>query len=163
MTAPSTNPVPAAKRRFVEGMIRVVDLVIYALAVLGGIGAVVATPESVVSELGANSILVWAWGLMLVTGGACGFIGRLFRRWMVEAPATILAMAGALIYVVVLAGHSLNSATAVVTMLFVLIAAAVLFRRWSELQIFATSGSDNIKTMLAEAVRRKTANFSRHS
>lgn len=163
MTDPSANPVPTAKRRFVEGMIRIVDLVIYALAALGGLGAVLATPESVVSELGANSILVWVWGLMLITGGVCGFLGRMFRRWMVEAPATILAMTGALIYVVVLAGRSLNSASAVVAMLFVLIAAAVLFRRWSELQIFATSGSDDIKTMLAEAVRRKTANFSRHS
>lgn len=156
-------PVPTAKRRFVERMIRVVDLIIYAVIIVGGVGAIGATPNSVVNELGSNSILVWVWGIMLLIGGVFGFIGRLSRRWMVETPATILAMVGALIYAVVLAGTVRTSTTAVVAIAFTLAAAANLFRRWSELQIFAASGSDNVKTLLAEAVRRKTANFTRHS
>lgn len=143
-------------------MIRVVDLVIYAAIATGGIYAIAATPGSVEKELGSDNLLIWAWGAMLVIGGVSGFLGRLTRRWMVETPATVLALFGVMIYVVLLARLALTSVTAAVAVFFTLAAAAILFRRWSELQIFASGGKGGKEALLA-AARRKTVNFARHS
>ena len=162
MTNP-TGPVPTSKRRFIEGLIRIIDLVIYGAITAGGVYAVIATPGSVEAELGSNSGLIWLWGALLFVGGLCGFVGRLARRWMVETPATILALAGVLIYVVVLGRMALESFTATVSFMLILAAAGVLFRRWSELQIFASGGENDPKSQFIAAIRRKTANFARHS
>lgn len=155
-------PVPPEKHRFIEGMIRVVDLVIYAAITVGGFYALLATPESVVRELGGDSILVYMWSAMLLIGGSIGFIGRLSRRWMIEVPATVLSFAGALIYAFILLNLALANAGSIVAMVFTLIAALILFRRWSELQIFASTARDT-KEILIEAARRKTSNYPRHS
>lgn len=158
------GPVPTRKRRFYEGTVRVVDLIIYAVIAVGGFVAIAATPTSVVNELGSDSFLVWLWGLMLITSGIAGFLGRLTRRWMVETPATVLGIAGTLIYAAVLASLSLSNISAFVAMAFTLVASGILARRWLELQLFAAPPqSENVKALIATAVRRKTANFSRHS
>lgn len=99
---------------------------------------------------------------MLLIGGSIGFIGRLSRRWMIEVPATVLSFAGALIYAFILLNLALANAGSIVAMVFTLIAALILFRRWSELQIFASTARDT-KEILIEAARRKTSNYPRHS
>lgn len=157
------GPVPTRKRRFYEGTVRVVDLIIYAVIAVGGFVAVAATPTSVVNELGSGSFLVWLWGLMLITSGIAGFLGRLSRRWMVETPATVLGIAGTLIYAAVLARLSMSNISALVAMAFTFVASGILARRWLELQLFAATQSGDVKALIAAAVRRKTANFSRHS
>lgn len=158
----STLPVPTRRRGFVEGMIRIVDLIVYAAIAIGGLYAVMATPTSVEAELGQDSLLIWLWAGLLTIGGTAGFLGRLARRWMVEAPATILAMAGTLIYVIILGRLALTSITATVAVIFAATATALMFRRWSELQLFATTGKDAKSAWLA-ALNRKTADFARHS
>lgn len=158
-----SGQIPVKRRRFVEGMIRVIDLVVYATVTFGGVYALVATPTTVETELGQNSLLIYVWGALLIVGGSAGFAGRLTRRWMFETPATMLAMSGVLIYFVILGRVAFSSLTAAVAAAFTLVAAAVLFRRWSELQIFASSGKDGARAALSAAVRRKTTNFSRHS
>ena len=158
----NTTPVPTRRRDLLEGMIRVIDLSVYAAIAVGGFYAVAATPTSVETELGQSPWLIWLWAGLLFVGGIAGFLGRLARRWMVEAPATILAMAGTLIYVIILARLALTSITTTVAVIFAATATALMFRRWSELQIFATTGQD-IKSQWKAALSRKTANFSRHS
>ena len=157
------GPVPSTKRRFYEGAVRVVDLVIYAVIAVGGFLAIIATPQSVIKELGSDSFLVWLWALMLIVSGISGFLGRLTRRWMVEAPATVLGIAGTLIYAIVLARLSMTNLSALVALAFTIVASGILVRRWSELQLFAAPQSDDVKALIAAAVRRKTANFSRQS
>ena len=159
---PGTLPVPTRRRRLVEGTIRVIDLFVYAVIAIGGAYAVMATPTAVEQELGQNSLLIWLWAGLLAVGGVAGFLGRLFHRWMVEAPATILALAGTLIYVIILARLALTSITATVAVIFAVTASALMFRRWSELQIFAMSGKD-VKSQWRAALVRKTADYPRHS
>lgn len=156
------QPVPTRRRGFVEGMIRVTDLAVYAATAIAGLYAVAATPTSVEAELGQNPFLIWLWGGLLIVGGTAGFLGRLTRRWMAEAPATLLAMAGTLIYVIILGRLALTSITATVAVIFAATATALMFRRWSELQLFATTGKDTKSAWLA-ALNRKTADFARHS
>ncbi|MDF2578423.1 MAG: uncharacterized protein K0S49_2 [Microbacterium sp.] len=118
------------------------------------------TPATVVDELTGAEWLIVVWALLLLGGGAAGFVGRLTRFWMVEMPATVLAFAGILIYFVVLGRFATSSITAAVAALLVLVAMGMIARRWAELQIFATDPDhQDFKTRMAEALRRRTANF----
>jgi hypothetical protein len=153
-------PVPAPRRRRFETVIRIIDLIVYAAVLAGGVYALVGTPATVVDELTGAEWLIVVWALLLLGGGAAGFVGRLTRFWMVEMPATVLAFAGILIYFVVLGRFATSSITAAVAALLVLVAMGMIARRWAELQIFATDPDhQDFKTRMAEALRRRTANF----
>ena len=159
--APHT-PVPIRRRSFIEGMIRVIDLGVYGATTIAGLYAVVATPGAIEEGLGQESLLIWLWGGLLLIGGLVGFLGRLARRWMVEAPATILALAGMLIYFAVLARVAFTSVTFMVGAIFAAIASVLMIRRWAELQLFATNGKD-VKSQWKAALARKTSDFPRHT
>jgi hypothetical protein len=153
-------PVPAARRRKFEIVIRIIDLVVYAAVTVGGVFALFGTPSSVVDELRGAEWLILIWSGLLLAGGAVGFVGRLTRFWMAEVPATVLAFAGILIYLIVLGRFATTSLTAVVATMLILVALGMIARRWAELQIFATDPDrQDFKSRMAEAIRRRTANF----
>lgn len=153
-------PIPAERRRRFEGIIRGIDLVVYAAVFIGGLYALYATPATVSAELEGALWLVALWAGLLCSGGLVGFVGRLTRHWMLEAPATVLAFAGILIYVVVLGRFAFTSVTAAVAALLILVAMGMIARRWAELQIFATDpGRHDFRSRMAEVLRRRTANF----
>lgn len=157
-------PVPAERRKRFEGIIRVIDLIVYAAVFVGGVYALFATPATVVDELRGAMWLVAVWAGLLCVGGAVGFIGRLIRYWMLEVPATVLAFAGILIYLVVLGRFAFTSVTAAVAALLVLVAMGLVARRWAELQIFATDpGRHDFRSRMAEALRRRTQDFPRRT
>ena len=153
------HPVPPRRRRLYESLIRAVDLVVYAAVLLSGVYAMFATPSTVVDELAGAEWLIVFWSVMLLAGGAVGFVGRLMRRWLVETPATVASFTGILVYVIVLGRYAFSSITAAVAVALVIVAALTMARRWLELQIFATEPGLNLKGWIAEAVRRRTANI----
>jgi hypothetical protein len=153
-------PIPDQRRRRYEAVIRIIDLIVYAAVLVGGVYALVGTPASVVDELRGAEWLVLLWAFLLLTGGAVGFVGRLTRRWMVEVPATVLAFAGVLIYFVVLGRFAFSSITSAVAVTLVLVAMGMIARRWAELQIFATDPEhQDFRSRMADAIRRRTPDF----
>ena len=157
-----TIPIPKRKRHFYEGVIRIIDLICYAVIAIGGIYAFVATPATVVKELNDFDGLVWMWGALLLIGGAVGFAGRLTRYWMLEMPSTVLAFAGILIYFVILGQFTFTSSTTFVVTALVFVALGLMARRWAELQIFATEPGADFRSRLALALRRRTKDYARH-
>lgn len=154
------HPVETARRRRFEAVIRVIDLVVYGAVFAGGVYALIGTPATIVDELTGAEWLIWLWAGLLLTGGAVGFAGRLARYWFLEVPATVLAFAGILIYLVVLGRFAFTSITAVVATTLVLVALGMVARRWAELQIFATDPDvHDFRSRMADALRRRTSNF----
>lgn len=154
-----TAPVPVQRREFLEAVIRIADLVAYAVVFIGGLYALFATPNTVIDELTGAEWLVALWGGLLIAGGAAGFIGRLIRRWMIEVPATWLGAAGILIYFVVLGRYTFSSITSGVATTLVAAAFVALVRRWAELQIFGTEPKSDFKGRVVQALQRRTKNF----
>ena len=152
------HPATPRRRALYEAAIRVVDLVVYAAVFLGGIYALVATPNSVVDELAGAEWLLGVWAALLLGGGLVGFIGRLTRYWLVETPGTVGAFFGIMIYFVVLGKFAFASVTSSVAVVLVLAAMGFMIRRWFELQIFGTEPNAKWKVRLQLALARRTAN-----
>jgi len=154
------HPVPPERRRRFEAVIRVIDLIVYFAVLGGGVYALIGTPVTVLGELQGAVWLVFLWSGLLCVGGGVGFIGRLTRYWMLEMPATVLAFAGILIYLVVLGRYAFTSISAAVAALLILVAMGMIARRWAELQIFASDPDrHDFRSRMAEVLRRRTANF----
>ena len=148
------------RRRRLEAIIRVIDIFVYGIAVAGGLYAVIATPISVVDVLEGAEWLVPVWAVLLLAGGLSGLIGRITRYWMIERPGTILTFFGAAIYAVMLGRYAFTTITASVALVFTMTAMLVFFRRWIELNIFASEPNDgSFSTRIANAIRRRTKNF----
>lgn len=152
-------PISARVRRRWEQVIRIIDIVIYAAVFVGGVYALVGTPNSVVDELRGWEWVVVLWAALLLVGGGVGFAGRLSRRWMVEVPATVLSFFGALIYLVVLGRFAFSSITSAVAVTLVLVATLEMLRRYAELQIFSSEPDTDFRTRMAAALTRRTADF----
>lgn len=155
-------PIPPEIRHRWESVIRYIDLIAYFVVFTGGGYALFATPNSVVDELaGGWEWVIGLWAALLLVGGAAGFIGRWSRWWMIEVPATVLAVAGILIYFIVLGRFAVASVTSAVAVTLVAVAMLVMLRRYAELQIFGSEPNTDFKTRLAEIARRRTSNFVR--
>jgi hypothetical protein len=83
-----TDPRTSERRRVKEAWIRVVDMVVYLFALAGGVFALLVPPNTIKTQLEGWEWLAIAWGCMLVIAGAFGFIGRLTRIWLIEAPGS---------------------------------------------------------------------------
>ncbi|MEV8269160.1 hypothetical protein AB0P19_02360 [Microbacterium oleivorans] len=152
-------PVPQEKRRVLEAIIRILDIVAYSIVTVGGTYALLWTPDSVQRELANAAWLVPMWAAFLLVGGVMGMVGRITRIWILEPPACVAALVGAVIYFVVLGGTLFESVTAGVAAAFVLYAAIQVARRYVELQIFGTDPNvHGFTDRIAEALRRRTAN-----
>lgn len=152
-------PVPREKRRVLEAIIRIIDIVAYFIILVGGCYALFFTPDSVQRELAGAEWLVPIWAGFLLVGGALGMVGRISRIWIMEPPACVASIAGAAIYLVVLGGTLFQSVTAGVATTLVFYAGIQMFRRYIELQIFGTDPSvHSFADRVAEALRRRTAN-----
>lgn len=153
------HPVPLQKRRTLEALIRIIDIIAYSIVFLGGVVALFATPESVQRELAGWEWLVPIWAAFLLVGGGIGMLGRLSRIWILEPPAVVAAIAGTLIYFLVLGKTLFMSVTAGVATVLILYAMLMMARRYIELQIFGTDPSlHRFSDRMAEALRRRTAN-----
>jgi hypothetical protein len=142
-----------------EATIRIIDLVVYAFAIAGGVFALAFPPATIQAELAGYEWLATFWGILLLVAGTLGFIGRLTRIWLIEIPGTAAAIAGELIYVFVLAVTSINSPTARVALCLMAIATLALVRRYVELQIFTTDpGVTTLTERVVAALRRRTNN-----
>lgn len=151
------RPVPEDKRRRLEAVIRVLDMVTYIAIIAGGVYAVAFTPNTVQVELAGWEWLINIWGALLLLGGGIGFTGRLTRYWIFEMPATLAAVFGIAIYFVVLGTTSFSSITATVAAALAFVAMVAMVRRYVELQIFSSDpDNDDFKTRLAEMIRRRT-------
>lgn len=154
-----TDPRTSERRRAKEALIRIIDLVIYIAALAGGVFALAVTPDSVQAALSGWEWLTTGWGVLLITAGSFGFLGRLTRVWLIETPGTIGAVFGGLIYLVVLGASAPDRPTAWVAVALVFMATAALFRRFIELQIFTSEpGSRGLADRLAVLLRRRTTN-----
>lgn len=154
-------PIPARIRHRWESVIRYIDLLVYIAVFIGGVYALVGTPNSVVDELVGWEWVILLWAALLLVGGAAGFAGRLIRWWMVEVPATVLAAFGIAIYFIVLGRFAFASITSAVAVTLVCVAMLVMIRRYAELQIFASEPGTDFRTRVAEALRRRSPNFVR--
>jgi hypothetical protein len=156
-------PVPQHRRRFYEAIIRIVDLIVYLAVFAGGVYALAFTPATVTEQLADFPALVVMWSFLLMAGGFVGFIGRLTRHWMTEVPATVAAVFGILIYLVILGRFAFISITATVAVVLIVVAMFFMVRRWAELQIFSTEpGSLAFRERVAAAIRRRTADAVAH-
>lgn len=152
-------PISDRTRRRWEAVIRVIDVIAYAAVFIGGVYALVGTPNSVVDELRDWDWVIVLWAALLLIGGGVGLVGRLSRRWMIEVPATVLACFGILIYFVVLGRFAFSSITSAVAVALTLVAMLVMMRRYAELQIFSTEPNGDFRARAAAALRRRTADF----
>lgn len=154
-------PVSAERRHRFEAIIRIIDLIAYAAVFVGGVYALVGTPNTVVDELAGWEWVIGLWAALLLIGGSAGLVGRLSRWWMIEVPATALAAFGIGIYFIVLGRFAFASITSAVAVTLVCVAMLVMVRRYAELQIFASEPGADFRTRAAEALRRRTTNFVR--
>ena len=152
-------PIPDEKRRRLESLIRIIDMIIYLAIVAGGVYALFFTPTTVVTELAGWDWLIGVWSTLLLVGGVLGFVGRLSRYWVLEVPAAPAGVFGILIYLVILGRTAFVSITAAVATTLVLVAMLVLIRRYVELQIFASDPSHkDFQSRVADMLRRRTQN-----
>ncbi|MDR6142028.1 hypothetical protein QE375_001582 [Microbacterium foliorum] len=153
------HPVPREKRRVLEAIIRIIDIVAYFIIFVGGCYAMFWTPDSVQRELSGASWLVPMWAAFLLVGGGLGMVGRITRIWVLEPPADVAGIVGGAMYFVVLGGTLFQSLTAGVATMLVLYATIQMFRRYIELQIFGTDPNvHGFTDRIAEALRRRTGN-----
>lgn len=150
-------PVSPKRRRRYERAIRITDLIVYAAVFAGGLAAVFYPPASATDVLIQSPLLIAVWALLLLGGGLVGFLGRLTRYWLVEAPATVAGFFGAAIYLVLVGNLALDSAASTLAATLVFIAALALGRRWLELQIFGTEPSATWRKRFRNAAKRRTA------
>lgn len=142
-----------------EAAVRIVDLIAYFALVIGGIGAILVTPETVNETIGKYPIVLAVWIALMLAGGILGFIGRLTRIWVVETPGASFGFFGAAMYFVILALASVDGVTALVVASLVLMMMGFMARRWIELQILTSEPGD--VTLLQRFVRmmkRRTTN-----
>ncbi|QJU54320.1 hypothetical protein SCB71_14335 [Herbiconiux sp. KACC 21604] len=152
-------PIDPTKRRRLEALIRIIDIIVYGAVFLGGVYALIFTPNTVTTELAGWEWLVPVWSGFLLVGGALGFVGRVSRYWILETPADVAAVVGILIYFVVLGRTAFTSVTAAVASVLVFIAMLMMLRRYVELQIFGSDPSHkDFQSRLADALRRRTSN-----
>lgn len=152
-------PVPPEKRRVLEALIRIIDLVIYFAVAVGGVYALIAPPTSVQTELTGYEWMIPVWGALFLLGGIGGFVGRLSRFWIIEVPALPLAAFGIGLYFVILVPTAFASVFAAVATSLVLAALLNVVRRYLELQIFASEPDDrDIRARFFAAARRRTRN-----
>jgi len=155
------RPIPPKVRQLWESVIRYIDLVVYTAVFIGGVYALVGTPNSVVDELAGWEWVIGLWAALLLAGGSVGFVGRWTRWWMIEAPATVLSAFGILIYFIVLGRFAFASITSAVAVTLVCVAMLVMIRRYAELQIFASEPNSDFRHRLVEAWQRRTQDFPR--
>ncbi len=150
-------PVAPEKRRLLEGLIRVIDLVIYAAVAVGGLYALIAPPPSIQTELNGWEWLIPVWGSLLIVGGLGGFIGRLSRFWIIEVPSLPFAGIGIGVYFLVLGTTATVTPFTTVAAMLILAAMLIMLRRYLELQIFATEPDDqDLRARVAAMLRLRT-------
>lgn len=151
----ATDPKIAQKRRRWEMFIWVLDLAAYAFVVYAGWAALFATSEYIQREVtDQRAILLWGW--LLFGGGALGLVGRAVQFWAIELPGNVAAASGAAIYGYIIVQAVANGSSHVL-LAFVLIAVALLLRRYAELQIFTSEpGLETWRAKVTSLLRRRT-------
>lgn len=151
------HPVTPERRRRYEAAIRWLDMICYLAVFASGAYGLLFTPDTVTLELTGFRWLIAVWTSLLLIGGVAGFVGRLTRYWVIEAPGTVAAMFGVSIYVVILAKVALLSTTAAVATALAFVAMLLMLRRYLELQLFSSDpGQRAFPDRLAAMIARRT-------
>lgn len=154
------DPRTDEKTRALEAAIRVIDLIAYAFAIAGGIFALLVPPTTIQVQLSGFSWVAISWGVLLLVSGCTGFFGRMSRLWIIEVPGTVGAIAGELVYLIVLGATAWQSTTAWVALCLIAGATLALIRRYIELQIFTTDpGVKTLAERWIAARKRRTSNI----
>lgn len=134
-------PVGERKRRVIEFCIRIIDIISYIVVTIGGIFALLFTPDSVKAELSGFEWMIGWWAGFLLVGGVMGLVGRITTIWIIEPAADVAAFIGVAMYFVIIGSTAISSVTAAVATCLVFVAGLGVARRYLELQLF---GSDPI-------------------
>lgn len=150
------GPSADKRNRLKALVIRLIDIGIYALVLVGGMFILILTPEAIERQLSDLPWLIMLWSVLLILGGLLGLLGRLTGRWWVEAPGTVISMFGALIYAIVLLGVWAGGERTLVPAAFALVAFLTLVRRYVELQLFTSEPGDvSLTYRIRKAVSHK--------
>lgn len=151
--------VPPRKRKVIETLIRIIDILCYTVVFLGGIYALFFTPTTVTNELSGFEWMIPWWASFLLLGGTLGLIGRITTIWIIEPGADVLSFVGIMMYFVVIGTTALTSITAAVATCLVFVAALGVMRRYLELQLFGSDPSrKDFKSRLQDALDRRIPN-----
>lgn len=159
MSALEKFPVEPRRRKILEMLIRIIDIIVYAIIFVGGVVALLYTPNTVVRELEGWEWLIPWWASFLMVGGLLGFIGRVTTVWIIEPAADVAAAVGILIYFLVLGRTALSSVTALVATCMILVCFFTVVRRYLELQLFGSNpASRNFSARVNDILRRRIPN-----
>ncbi|OOB90755.1 hypothetical protein [Rathayibacter sp. VKM Ac-2630] len=151
-TDPSTND----RRLRWERTIWIIDQASYALMAVSGFVALFATSTFVLREVTWPEAII-VWGLLLLGGGAAGFVGRLVKVWAIEILGNVAAMSGGVIYVAIVLS-AVTGGSSLVLLAFVTAATVAILRRYAELQIFTSEpGLDTFSKKVRSLLRRRTS------
>lgn len=132
--APNEN---SRRRAVLTAILKIIDIGVGLTALVGGVFAIVATPESVQHEVGLG-FWIGLWGALLIVGGFCSALGRLVGVWILETVGIVGMAFGVLIYIAVILSvlQGRGSGQVVLAVCMFLVALLAMIRRYVELQIF---------------------------
>lgn len=151
VTDPSTND----RRLRWERTIWVIDQASYLLMAFSGAVVLFATTAFVRREVTWPEAII-VWGLLLLAGGAAGFVGRLVKVWAIEVLGNVAAQSGGVIYIAIVLS-AVTTGSSAVLLAFVTGATVAILRRYAELQIFTSEpGLDTFSKKVRSLLRRRT-------
>ena len=151
-----TPPKNTRRRAALEALLKLLDVTVGLAVLTGGVFALVATPNSVTSEVNLP-FFVLAWSLMLIVGGFSAALGRLTGIWILETSGIASSAAGALIYLVIASKLLLTDFGVGLAITLILVAILALFRRYIELQILLSEpGQQGFLARLQHLLRIRT-------
>lgn len=161
MAMVTVDPALDPRRRRKERGIWFVDMFMAAIITACGVAMVFFTSDYV------DDSVKWPWaialmGWLMLGGGLLTFSGRLSRFWAIELPGIVGAGIGAFLYGLVLANGIYELGTSFVPFGLVLVAAMIMYRRYTELRILVSEPGDlPLSKRIAELLLLRTENVVR--
>lgn len=151
----ATDPKLNERRLRWERTIWILDLVAYAVMAVNGGSALWFTSPFVQEEIRLPAVII-LWGVLMLAGGAGGFIGRLTGVWALEVLFNVSAWSGAVCYSIIIFS-AVAGGSSLVILGMVVLAFIGMFRRYCELQIFTSEpGLTTFTEKVRSLLRRRT-------
>jgi len=151
----ATDPKLNERRLRWERAIWIIDLVAYAVMAVNGASALWFTSPFVQDEIRLPGVII-LWGVLMLSGGLGGFIGRLLGWWALEVLLNVSAWSGAVCYAIIVLSAVVGG-TSLVLLGMVVLAFLGMFRRYCELQIFTSEpGLTTFTEKVRSLLRRRT-------
>jgi hypothetical protein len=156
----TTDPKLNQRRLRWERAIWIIDLAAYLVMAVNGGSALWFTSPFVQEEIRLPGVII-LWGVLMLAGGAGGFIGRLLGLWAVEVMLNVSAWSGAVCYAIIIFS-AVTSGTSLVILGMVVLAFLLMFRRYCELQIFTSEpGLNTFAEKVRSLLKRRTGHVVR--